>query len=232
VPVPVPVFVTAIALYPGATSNAALIVRSSVMVTAQGPVPLHPPPLHPLNKVPTPWLVVKVTDAPISNGSTQSAPQLIPAGALTTIPFVANGPLLVIVRIGVLVSRNCAETVDVFVTAHSPPPVHAPAHCTNDQFGCGMAENITFVSASNRAEQVALHSMPEGLDLTVPPPDGTIVIVTSIVGASAISTETVVPGVRSVSVFPENSLVPAAFNAETEIRRCGPDGAFIERVTV
>jgi hypothetical protein len=52
VPVPVPVFVISIKLQPGATSNLALMLRSSVIVTVQGPDPLHPPPVQPLKSAP------------------------------------------------------------------------------------------------------------------------------------------------------------------------------------
>src|SRR4030095_17235279 len=109
----------------------------------------------------------------------------MPAGRLPTDPLVANGPVLVTVKALLLVSRNCAETVDVLLTDQSPPPLQAPPYCTKDQVGWGMADNITFVSASNRAEHVALHSRPGGLDLTVPPPDGPTLMVTSSVGGSA-----------------------------------------------
>jgi hypothetical protein len=53
VPVPVPVLMISIKLNPGAKSNAALMLRSSVMVTVQGPVPLQPPPLQPVKSTPT-----------------------------------------------------------------------------------------------------------------------------------------------------------------------------------
>jgi hypothetical protein len=203
VPVPVPVFVTSITLYPGAGSNVALMLRSSVMVTVQGAVPLQPPPPQPLKVTPALWLVLNVTNVPIGNGSAQSVPQLMPAGPLITVPLVARRPVFVTVNSGVLVSRNCADTVEVLFTVQSAPPVHASVHWTKAQSGTGTADNTTFVSASNRPEQVAVHSIPGGFDLTVPPPSGTTLTVTMNVGARAISTETVAPGVKSASVFPE-----------------------------
>jgi hypothetical protein len=106
VPVPAPVFIISITLYPGATSNLALMFRSSVIVTVQGPVPPQPPPLQPLNSTPAFWLVLNVTDVPMGNDSEQSVPQLMPAGVLLTVPLVANGPALVRLKALLLVSRK------------------------------------------------------------------------------------------------------------------------------
>src|SRR5262245_59518291 len=127
----------------------------------------------------------------------------MPAGTLLTVPLVANGPVLVTVSTEALLSRSCADTVAMLLIVQASRPAQAPPHWTKDHSASGMADRTTFVSASNRAEQVALHSIPGGLDLTVPPPGGSTVIVISNVGASVISRETVAPGIKSVFSLPE-----------------------------
>ncbi|MBI3067056.1 MAG: hypothetical protein HYY82_19210 [Deltaproteobacteria bacterium] len=63
------------------TVVAALIVTVQVLA-----VPVHPPPLHPANVEPEAAAAVSTTDVPLAKGSEQSAPQLIPVGALVTVP--------------------------------------------------------------------------------------------------------------------------------------------------
>ena len=61
-----------IALTPGvglglvnAVEKMALTDRIAVMVTTQRPLPLQPPPLHPLKTAPAPAFAVRVTIAPL-----------------------------------------------------------------------------------------------------------------------------------------------------------------------
>jgi len=59
------------------------------MVTAQVPVPVHPPPLQPVNVDPAAGVAVKVTAVPLAKAAEQVAPQEMPAGALATVPVPA-----------------------------------------------------------------------------------------------------------------------------------------------
>ena len=84
-PVPAPLLFTVrvnvMALKVAVTVVAALIVTVHVLA-----VPVHPPPLHPANVDPAAVPAVSTTDVPLAKGSEQSAPQLIPVGALVTVP--------------------------------------------------------------------------------------------------------------------------------------------------
>ena len=58
-----------------------------LIVTTQGVVPVHPPPLHPLNVLPALGAAVTVTLCPALNEVAQVPGQLIPAGLLVTTPL-------------------------------------------------------------------------------------------------------------------------------------------------
>ena len=58
-----PAMVTA-SVADGARANVAVIVVAEVSVTLQVPVPLHPPPLQPVNTDPAAALAVSVTTVP------------------------------------------------------------------------------------------------------------------------------------------------------------------------
>ena len=80
----------------GATLKAAPTVTGVLPVTVQLPVPAQPPPVHPPNVEPFPGVAESVTTVLLVYVSTQSTPQLIPAGLLLTVPWPV--PLRVIVR--------------------------------------------------------------------------------------------------------------------------------------
>jgi len=65
----------------------AVTVVAAETVTAQVPVPEHPPPLQPLKVEPAAGVAVRVTAVPLVKLAEQVAPQLIPAGALVTVPL-------------------------------------------------------------------------------------------------------------------------------------------------
>ena len=63
-----------------------MTVVAALMVTVHVLVPLHPPPLQPANVAPGSATAVSTTDAPDVKLAMQVVPQLIPAGALVTVP--------------------------------------------------------------------------------------------------------------------------------------------------
>ncbi len=78
---PAPVLLTVTVKGAGA-GRLKVAVTVAVVDTAQLPVPLQPPPLHPVNTDPALGVAVKITVVPPGNCSLQSPPQLIP-GRLT-----------------------------------------------------------------------------------------------------------------------------------------------------
>ena len=73
----------------------AVTLWAPLMVTVQGAVPLHPPPLQPAKEDPPAAVAVRVTLVPLLKLAVQVAPQLIPAGLEVTVPVPV--PLLVTV---------------------------------------------------------------------------------------------------------------------------------------
>ncbi len=53
------------------------------------PVPVQPPPLQPAKVEPAAGVAVRVTAVPLANAAEQVAPQVMPAGALETVPVPA-----------------------------------------------------------------------------------------------------------------------------------------------
>jgi hypothetical protein len=66
--------------------NVAVTDCAEVIATEQVPVPLHPPPLQPVNVEPAPAAAVRVTTVGATKGAVQVAPQLMPAGLEVTVP--------------------------------------------------------------------------------------------------------------------------------------------------
>ena len=95
----------------GSKVKVAVTLRACVMLTVQGPVPLHPSPLHPANVAPLAAAAVNVTLVPASKAALHAAGQLMPAGLLVTMPL----PVPVLLRVKV----NCWS---VTVIAKIPPP--------------------------------------------------------------------------------------------------------------
>src|SRR5262245_41771613 len=84
-PVPLPDLVTVRANV-GAVKVAVTDV-AVLTVTVHVPVPEQPPPLQPANVEPDAAVAVKVTVVPFVYVPEQVAPQLMPAGALVTVPL-------------------------------------------------------------------------------------------------------------------------------------------------
>src|SRR5437773_4754507 len=84
VPAPVPALET-VSTKVGAKVAVTVIAAESVIVHA--PVPLQPPPLQPVKVEPAAAVAVNVTAVPLAKLAEQVAPQLIPTGALVTVPL-------------------------------------------------------------------------------------------------------------------------------------------------
>lgn len=94
VPVPEPVFVTVSWKLIGA--NVATTVRAWFIDTVHVPVPGQENPvsglLHPVNVLPAAAVAVKVTPVPAEKSMAHVLPQLMPFGALVTVPDPPPGP--------------------------------------------------------------------------------------------------------------------------------------------
>ena len=67
----------------------ATTVVAAVSVITHVPVPLHPAPLHPVKVEPAVGAAVRFTTVPLAKLPEQLGPQVIPAGALLTVPLPA-----------------------------------------------------------------------------------------------------------------------------------------------
>ena len=98
VPVPAPAVLTVSANED--CMKVAVTVVAAFSVTAQVPVPVQPPPLHPVNVDPAPGVAVRVTTLPFANDAEHAAPHEMPAGLLATVPLPA--PALETVNVDVV----------------------------------------------------------------------------------------------------------------------------------
>jgi hypothetical protein len=105
---------------------------------------------------------------------------LIAASPETTVP----PPLPVLVTVKAPVVRvNVASTLCArsTVTTHAPVPAQAPAQPANIEVPSGVAERVTTCPPSKAYEHVGPQLIPDGDDVTVPPPLPAIVTVTGYV---------------------------------------------------
>src|SRR5204862_7314469 len=98
------------------------------------------------------------------------APQLIPAGALVTVPLPV--PAGVTVRVGGGTGRVTVTVVDAeSVTTHAPVPEQPPPlQPLKVEPAAGVAVSVTGVPLVKLAEHVAPQVIPAGALVTGPPP--------------------------------------------------------------
>ena len=150
--------------------NVAVTVVPAESVTTHVPVPEQPPPVQPLKVEPAAGVAVSVTAAPLVKLAEQVAPQVIPAGALVTVPLPVPAGVTVRVKVcsvKVAVTVVAPETV----TTHVPVPEHPPPlQPVKVEPAAGVAVSVTAVPLAKLAEQVAPQVIPAGLLVTAPAP--------------------------------------------------------------
>jgi hypothetical protein len=170
VPVPFPASVTVnvklltLAVKFAVTAVAAPIVNVHVPVPSQGPAP------QPVNVDPVAGTAVNVTIVPLAKLATHAVPQLIPAGALVTVPVPV--PAFVTVTAKVFAAVNVAVTAAaaVTVTTQAPVPVHAPLHPAKVDPVAATCVNVTAVPLAKLAAHAVPQLIPVGALVTVPVP--------------------------------------------------------------
>src|SRR5215470_149741 len=168
VPLPVPAFVTVSAN--DCCTKFAVTVVAAFSVTTQVPVPVHPPPLQPVNVEPVCAAAVSVTTVPDVNEVVHVVPQLMPAGELVTVPTPAPAFDTVsakddCTKLAVTVVAAFTVTVQVPVPVQ-PPPLQPP----KVEPVAAAAVRVTIVPFAYDAEHVAPQLMPAGELVTVPLP--------------------------------------------------------------
>src|SRR5207253_6682643 len=114
VPLPVPAGVTVRVKVWSVKVAVTVVPAESVIVHA--PVPEQPPPVQPVKVEPATGVAVNVTAVPLVKLAEQVAPQVIPTGALVTVPLPVPALLTVSEKLGrvkVVVTVVAAESVTV-----------------------------------------------------------------------------------------------------------------------
>src|SRR3989441_1135140 len=211
VPVPVPAL-ERVSAKVGRLKVAVTVVAAEI-VTVQVLVPEQPPPLQPLKVEPAAGAAVSVTAVPLVKLAAQVAPQVIPAGALVTVPLPVPAAGTVSVKgwsVKVAVTAVAAETVPT----HDPVPEHPlPLQPVKVEPAAGAAVSVTAVPLAKLAEQAAPQVIPAGLLVTVPVPVPALETVRAKVGVNvtvkvsvavlpaasvAVTVSTFVPGCRTI----------------------------------
>jgi len=166
VPVPVPPRLTfnVAAVRLNAAPTAVLLLT----VTVHEAVPAHVPD-QPANAEFVPAVAVRVTWVPGLNPAIQEVPQLIPAGALVTVPRPFPDRLTVR-ESGVTLNAAPKEVLPVSVIAQELWPVQAPDQPAKVELVAALAVSVTWVPEGNVALHVDPQLMPAGLLVMVPVP--------------------------------------------------------------
>ncbi len=132
----------------GPGANVAVTETFPVIVRVQGLVPLQPPPLQPAKSEPAVGVAFRVTTVPLVKVAEQVPPQLMPPGALVTVPLPLPALATVSVNVAggavlkVAVTAVFAVTVTVQVPVPLQPPPLQPA---KSEPGAGVAVRVTTV---------------------------------------------------------------------------------------
>lgn len=127
-------------------------------------------PVQPVRIDPDAATAVSVTDDPITYGSEQSVPQLMPAGFEVTVPVPVPARLTVTGKV-IRSKRAATDVLAVMATEHVPVPVQpAPVQPANVELLAGVAVSATDVPLAYVSLQSVPQVMPAGLDVTAPEP--------------------------------------------------------------
>jgi hypothetical protein len=176
VPVPVPASVTVNAKFVVLSVNIAVTAVAAAIVITHVPVPWHGAP-QPVNVEPAVGAEVKVICVPLANGAAHVAPQLIPAGALVTVPVPVPSGVTVKLKL-VVAPLKVAVTVCavLIVTVHEGGLVGGLASAqlllkeVKVASAFGVAVSVTCSSWVKFDEQVSGQLIAAGSLVTVPPP--------------------------------------------------------------
>jgi len=167
VPVPVPdnvtVSVAAVRL------NAAPTDVLPLTVTVHAAVPLHAPD-HPAKAEFVPAVGVRVIWVPGLNPAVQVVPQLIPAGALETLPRPFPDKVTASESGGMTLKAAPKEELPVSVIVQEFCPLQAPDHPAKVELLAALAVSVTWVPEGNDALHVDPQLMPAGMLVIVPVP--------------------------------------------------------------
>jgi hypothetical protein len=136
-PCPIPI-VTGLALL-----KVAVTAVAAVTVTMQVPAPVQPPPLQPANVELADAEAVNVTCVPLAKFAEHVVGQVIPAGALVTVPVpvpasVTNSP-----RFGLTLKLAVTDVAAVIVNVQlAVPSQTSPPHPANTEPALGTAVNV------------------------------------------------------------------------------------------
>src|SRR5262245_44653019 len=168
VPLPAPLLLTVSAM--PCSAKVAVTDCAALIVTAQVPVPVQPPPLQPVKVEPTAGAAVRVTAVPLTNVEEHVVPHVMPAGALVMVPLPA--PLLLTVSAKLWTAKVAVtEVAALMVRAQVPVPVQAPPlQPVKVEPAAGVAVSVTAVPLANVEEHVAPHVIPAGALVMVPLP--------------------------------------------------------------
>jgi hypothetical protein len=165
------------------------------MVTTHVPDP-EQSPRQPLKLAVRIAWALSVTTVPLGKeafAAAQRSPQLIPAGALVTLPRMDPTGVLVMLKVKLRRSNRAATLLAAsMVTVQAPVPAQAPDHPAKSDPGSGCAFKETSVPWAKAAEQVLPQSMPAGLLLTTPEPAPCRETASGKVEGGAAATETAV----------------------------------------
>jgi len=172
VPAPVPASLTVSAKLFVVLLNVAVTAVAAVTVTTQVPVPEHPPPVQPANVEPSAADAVSVTAVPLAKLAEHVVGQLIPAGALVTVPVPVPASLTVTAKLFVLPPKLAVTAVAaVIVKVHVLVPSQvAPPHPVNVDPSAGLAVNVICVPLGKFAVQVVGQLIAPEPSVTVPLP--------------------------------------------------------------
>src|SRR5437667_1732229 len=160
VPLPVPAGVTVRVKL--CRVKVAVTVVAAERVTVQVPVPEQLPPLQPVKVEPAAGAAVSVTAVPLAKLAEQVAPQVMPAGALVTVPLPVPAGVTVRVKVcsvKVAVTVVAAESVTTQVPVPEQPP---PVQPVKVEPAAGVAVNVTAVPLVKLAVQVGRQVVPDG----------------------------------------------------------------------
>jgi hypothetical protein len=156
VPAPLPSFVTV--RVSSSTANVAVTETAADIVTVHvEPLPLQPPPLHPLNVEPTYGVAVNVTLVPAASGAEHVAPQSIPAGLEVTLPLPS--PAFTTVRV------KGPGGVPVSAPPASEPPPFAASTVSDPASVDSEASLPPQPEAKRRRVEAAASTLHEALDV-------------------------------------------------------------------